>query len=443
MELRERSSRWLPASETVRSVSLLAGGTAVGQAVVLLASPVLTRLYSVADFGFFQAYVSVLGLLIVLGSLRYENAILLPEEDSVAARLLVLTILVGAVTSLAAASVPLWIPGLGSRAAAEPVSRSVLVFVLPLAMWGAIVYQALSYWALRGKRFRDVATTKLTQVVSQVSVQLLVGSVWKVGAFGLVLGDALGRLTGSFGLARSAFRRTPALFREIRPIDLWRAAVRYRRFPLISTASALLNTAGFALPPLLLARFYGAQTLGWYALVDRVAGAPAILVGQAISQVYMTRAARLAATEPRELHSLFLRTWRRLLLLGALPTLLIAGGGPLLFSAIFGQPWGEAGHYARLLVLMHYAGFAVWPLMPTLNLLERQDLQLRWDAARLVASVGALVAAAQLGQPARIGVAVFGAAMALGYVGYVILALAAIRRRVASGAEPGAGEVQG
>lgn len=51
----------LPRSSFARNVAVLAGGTAVGQAIVVLASPILTRLYTPEDFGVLAVYTSFLG----------------------------------------------------------------------------------------------------------------------------------------------------------------------------------------------------------------------------------------------------------------------------------------------------------------------------------------------------------------------------------------------
>ncbi|MBC7345458.1 MAG: lipopolysaccharide biosynthesis protein, partial [Clostridia bacterium] len=53
----------LSKSSFARNVAVLAGGTAVGQAIVVLASPILTRLYTPGDFGVLAVYSSLLGIL--------------------------------------------------------------------------------------------------------------------------------------------------------------------------------------------------------------------------------------------------------------------------------------------------------------------------------------------------------------------------------------------
>src|SRR6266581_8252014 len=84
--------RWLPEGQFARSVSLLAGGTALSQLLAVLAAPVLTRLYRAEDFGHFQVYMSFMALGILAVTLRYEQAIFLPDREEVAANLVAVTL---------------------------------------------------------------------------------------------------------------------------------------------------------------------------------------------------------------------------------------------------------------------------------------------------------------------------------------------------------------
>ncbi len=78
--LRRLFDRWLPRSGFARSVSILAGGAALAQAAAIATSPILTRIYKPADFGALQVFISLMGLVLVAASGRYEVALLLPDD---------------------------------------------------------------------------------------------------------------------------------------------------------------------------------------------------------------------------------------------------------------------------------------------------------------------------------------------------------------------------
>jgi len=419
----------LPKGGFARNVSVLTGGTAVGQVGAILAAPILARLYTPEDFGHFQVYLSVMVFGVVMAAWRYELAIILPEKDEVAANMLALAVGIVGVTSLIFAGVAWWAQGSSLWPNQAEALRPYL-WLMPLSICATGLYQVLSYWALRQKAYSQMAATKLTQAASQLSTQLIMGGFFQSGFFGLLLGDALGRMSGNLGLARMAWRYNLKLFRTVNWRDMWFAAVRYRDFPLISSGSALLNTAGFALPMLMLGSLYSPQVLGWFALVERIMGAPTTLIGQAVSQVYMGEAARLVSSDPEALRIQFLKALKRLLWLGGVPCAVIFLAGPTLFAFIFGESWREAGEYARLLAVMHYVGFVAWPLIPTLNILEHQIWQLGWDIGRLALTLGGLWVGYHLEWPARGAIVAYGVAMLTGYAVHLFLSYRAIQRRI-------------
>jgi len=426
--IREFLSKFLPLGSTARNVSILAGGTALSQALAVLITPVLTRLYPAEDFGYLQIYLSFMGFGALMVTLRYELAILLPAEEEVAASVLVSTLCAVLVvsTSLGAAACLVYRYHLLPSSA---LGLQKYLWIFPFAVCGAGIYQTLNFWALRQKNYRRVAGTRLTQAFSQLGTQLTVG-LFHSGPLGLLLGDAIGRVNGSLNLAQLLYRRSWSVFRAVRWHAILDAAARYRRFPLVSTWSSLLNIGAYSIPPLLMAGLYGPKMLGWFALGDRVLGAPTTLVGQAVSQVYAVEAATLGASDPKALRALFRRSVKRLALLGAVPFAALFLFSPALFALVFGEAWREAGVYARALAAMHFLAFISWPLTQTLNILEQQFWQLAWDAGRLLLTCGSLWIAFHSGSSARVAIGALSAAMFLGYAAHLLLSDWAIRKRI-------------
>ena len=102
--------RLAPKSELRRGVAVLVGGTTISQSIIVVTSPVLTRLYAPSEVGVYSVAISILSILIVVSCLRYELAIPLPENDVAAANVLALSLVTMLGTSLMA-GVALWIAG--------------------------------------------------------------------------------------------------------------------------------------------------------------------------------------------------------------------------------------------------------------------------------------------------------------------------------------------
>jgi lipopolysaccharide exporter len=391
-----RRLRWskLPGGAFTRSVMTLASGTAIAQLLIVFATPVLTRLYTPADYGALAVYSSTLTVLVVLASLRYEAAIPLPEEDEVAGSLLALTfVLLGIMAALV--SLLVWLGGDVFLTVVNVPALRPYRWLIPLGFIGAGAYQVLSYWAIRRREFGRVARTKLSQGAGQVVTQIALG-VAGAGAPGLLIGDVIGRAAGAGGLALLALRGHP--FARVTRASLVAVAARYRRFPLLTTWSGLLNVGSLQLPSILFSAGFGAAAAGLYALSFKMLVLPTMLVGQAVGQVFLSRAATLAR-EPERLRQLTERT-ALALFAGGLPVFCaVALAGPQLFGSVMGSRWEQAGRYAQVMA----PWFAVWlvssPLSGLLTVREWQGSALTFTAFEFALRLGALLIGARRGSP--------------------------------------------
>jgi lipopolysaccharide exporter len=85
------------ASDVLKIVS----GTTIAQIIVMLSSPILTRLYGPEAFGILGIFSSITAIIGVIACLSLNYAILLPKEDEDAVNLLGMSfIVVAIVTSL-------------------------------------------------------------------------------------------------------------------------------------------------------------------------------------------------------------------------------------------------------------------------------------------------------------------------------------------------------
>ncbi|MBA3530446.1 MAG: oligosaccharide flippase family protein [Ardenticatenales bacterium] len=411
-----------------RNVIVLAGGTTLAQGITVLASLILGRLYLPEDFGILSLYGSIIAMLLVLASWRYEIAIPMPEDEEGAINLVVLSILLAMVMSVVVGIAQVFMGDTLTRWLRAPEMLPYL-WLLPLGMLGGGIYQVLNYWAIRQKAFKDIARTRFSQSFGQAAVQIGLG-LFHLGPVGLLVGDIVGRTNGAGMLGSMVWQKNKAAFKRVSLASLREIASQYRRFPLISSGSSLLNVAGLQLPVLLLAVLFGPQVVGLFALGQRVIGIPLSLIGQAVAQVYFGEASKVARTAPERLPPLYHKTLVRMLIIGAAPILLLALIGPWLFSVVFGNVWYQAGQYVQLLSLMSLGKFVASPLSQTLNIVDRQDLQLVWDIGKLLALLLCFLLASLLHWSPMLTVGVYGATMFLAYVALILLCSYALRQPI-------------
>ncbi len=369
---------------TTKSILMLGGGNILAHAISLLAMPVASRLYSPADFGCAAVYAAMTGLVVLVACGRYEMAIPLPKNRHTGLSLVVLCLGLATATAVCAAAF-LWFQG--SKVLVWFASESALpyLWILPPAVLGASAYQILTQWNIRERAYARIAATKFTQVASEVAVMLGIGFTM-AGPLGLLLADLAKRGTGVLSLSRPLWREYGELQAKKTMRECLETAKHYRRFPLLSAPSALLNATGLLVPPLILARLYGTEISGVFSLSQRVLLIPMALAGTAVSQVFVGEAAKLLHERPSQLPELFRSVVLRMALLG-LPLLVLAPAFPTLFYVCFGAQWRQAGTFATILSVPTVLQLAVSPISGVSFLTQRQDIQLRLDALRALAVV--------------------------------------------------------
>jgi lipopolysaccharide exporter len=314
-----------------------------------------------------------------------------------------------------------WLLGDQFVAAVNLPALRPYLWLIPVGFIGAGTYQALVFWAIRRRQFGRVARTKLSQGVGQVVTQVSLG-IAGAGAPGLLIGDVVGRMAGGGGLAILALGERPHA--RVTGRNLIEAAVRYRRFPLLTTWSGLLNIGSLQLPSILFSASFGAAAAGLYALSFKMLVLPTMMVAQAVGQVFLSRAAPLAQ-DPARLRELTERT-ALALFAGGLPLFgVVALGGPQLFVTVMGQQWETAGRYAQVLA----PWFVVWlvsnPLSGVLSVREWQASALAFSALEFALRLGSLLIGAHRGSPML--------AIGLLSVSGVIISVASIARFMLAG----------
>lgn len=361
------------------TLTLLAGG-AFAQALPLLLGPLLTRLYTPADYGIYQLFAAVAINLAVVACARYEFALPLAQDAAEARSLwrLCRRILAG-VTLLATLGGMGWALALGQ---AWPLWLGPAVGV-----GGALSLTGMA--ATRAQRFRALAAARVIQYSGASLAQVAAGFL-QAGAQGLVLAPVLAQAAATGLLGRGATPRVPA---GTALPGLLETARRHRDFPLLNTPHAFLGALQDTVSLALIAAWLGPAAAGFWGLALRYLKAPASLVGSAVSQALYPKLAaagpgRGAATAAGRAA---VRQVMGVLALLALPLVLTLWVlGPGLFEWAFGADWREAGLLARALALYVGAHFVASPLAVVTMAWEAQAWALRLALVGQAAFVVAL-----------------------------------------------------
>lgn len=414
----------------MKGVGVLMGGTVGGQLVALLISPLLTRMFTTEEFGVLAAFALLLTFISPIVCGRYDLAIPVAkdEKESTEAMMAALatTLAVSLLVGLGMIFVGPWLAGVIGR----PESANYLA-LLPLSLIAVGGYQALNYWAIREKEYALTARTKFVQGLMLAVGQILAG-VFKFGALGLILADILGRSSGKVTLGLQVWRRHAEVLKTMTRGGVVATAQRFIEYPLYAAPAALIHAAASALPGLVLGGMYGSGVLGLFFVGYRYFWNPISVFGQSLAQVFNGEGAEMAKTDPARLQRGYWSLVKRLAILGIVPFGMLAMFGEPSFRFVFGTEYGLSGRFTQILSAGWYVQFVIGPVLPTLNLLERQKWVLGADFLGLALIGASFIAAWRLEWPAEYALGWYSVSVVVMYLVLLGLGGRALKLRVQS-----------
>jgi O-antigen/teichoic acid export membrane protein len=353
-----RSARTFFRSTFLSNTLVNASGIVGGQLLVLIATPVLARQYTPADFGVYAAVVAVSGVIATSVVLRFDVALpsTLDGETPAMYRL-------GVFVCVASLLVGMLLVALGvHRLLPLTPSLDVTSVALLTTVAGALQGLLLLFTAALVRRgcFPHTAVLRIVQPLAFIAVALF--SI----PGGLPVAFAAGVLTtAAIGFALSWRHLVQPASHGIRQI-----ARKYWEYPLISLPPAVLDTLALSMPLLFIVQHFGEGAAGNYSQVQRFVAAPLLLCAAAISQVFYKHAGD-AARAGKSTRPLMWRTVRTLLLAGSAIVVLVALIGEPVLSLLLGKGWRTDSHYLLLILLPAVFRVSVSPIT-TIFMLARQ-----------------------------------------------------------------------
>ncbi len=371
-KIRMRLSRVLKSSHA-RHAGLITFGTIAAQVVLLISTPILSRLYSPADFGF-------LGLLVSIGTIAgagitlcWQFLILNMRRSglSVASYHLALySSVVGAVTiGLGVAIIGQFAPGISLTGRAWVDALLISGTTLTMA-----AFTVLGYPLARHDRFRAVALSKFMLSALPATAQIAL-SLFGLGGLGLLVGRAVGQI----GVVLLMMRDLPEQFRFS---GLFKPRKRALRFILKRHSSVMLHTPRVLLvrgmstaPVLFILWYFGPVASGLYFFMERLIERPGFLLADALSRLpHKVFAEKVRQRQPVLRLIIGYTMAASVLVVPAIAILVWLG--PSFFAFVFGGPWADAAAFAVPIALNAALRLTVMPAISMVNVLDLARISL-------------------------------------------------------------------
>jgi O-antigen/teichoic acid export membrane protein len=347
-------------SEFLRNVLTLMTGTAIAQAIPILISPILTRIYTPSQFGAFALFMSIAGSIAIISSLRYEMAIMLPENDGDSANVvslsLIIVFIISILTLIGIFFINLFSPGiLGASSGLQP-----WLYIMPLFVLFQGITQSINNWFVRRNDYKYIAIGKVNfSIVTNVLLILLgfLGFTYN----GIFISNLIGWIVFTLFFILILFKKYGSLWSQVNKFIIKREAKKYREFPTTNVFQALIESFQMSGIIILVSYYFSTYVSGLYSFSLRVLMAPMWLIGTSIGQVFYQKASE-TYNKSGDLRLLIRKTVLNSALFFSPVLIIILIAGPSIFAFVFGKEWREAGEFARILSPWIFLDFVKSPI---------------------------------------------------------------------------------
>ena len=359
------------------NVASVLSGTAVAQAIPILGSLVLARLFVPEAYGGYAVWLGAVLIAAVIVTLRLEMALAVigDGEEREEAFGLVLATIVATGLGLAAVAVPIALAGLVPDALHSP-----LMVLATLA--GAMLAASCDTWqamAAADGAYRTLIKLRIVQAALIVILQIAASLFWR-NAEALIGGHLCGLLL-SLAFAATIRRVVIPEWKGLpaRLFAFWRS---HPRFPGFALPADAINSISAQLPLMILSARFGNESAGVLALTMRVLGAPIALLGRSVLDVFRRHAAE-AFRQRGDCRAEYLSTLK-VLAAGSLAFVICTYffAEPF-FAFAFGKAWRMAGTMAIWLAPLFALRFVASPLSYIFYIVGRQNIDLIWQIGLL------------------------------------------------------------
>lgn len=357
-------------------------GTAGAQLITIAVMPLLSRLYSPAEFGVWAVFLAVSSISATFVTLRYETTILLPKDNQDAFQLAWLSGLLTLGLGVVLIAIAWLLPSSAREYLGIANLGDFLVLAIAVGIFTALLAIGTN-WLNRGCAYQAMSWLRFLQSI------VLSGAAVLLGVYGISHGLLISQFVAILLVTALMFWLLRGEFIGHSIKRILSLAKTYNHTPKYLLPTALLDTVTLQLPVLLITAWFSSELAGQFSMAWKILALPSALIGAAVGQVFLQK---FSHTWPDKVAAkrLLYRTWLILAVVGFVPFALIMGFGEDLFIFALGSQWADAGNIAVIIAPMLYVILISSPTSGTFLVLGLQKNSLYFGLSFLVYRVASI-----------------------------------------------------
>lgn len=352
-------------------------GVLFSQVVMFLSIPFLSGRYDPEEYGMYGAILFFTSLFSIVGSLKYEQAIVLIEEDGLSnlvtgcyVILIIMTVIGYFISNLY-----LSYTSLASLTGRESRLVSVSILLLILLVGSSTI---LTLLFVKYVKYSVIAAALALQAIAQVALQLLLSSS---GVLGLLAGGVAGwGVSNLCFVAYIIYNRAHIAQRKDRPspAGIGRELLNYKDFPIFNAPQAVVNIVNRNFP-IILFSFLGLNAfVGLYVMAAALVQKPVDVIVKPANNVLLKEFSLASSIEKRK--ELIALMWKfTLIFIGVsiIGLMILVLFGSEMISFLLDKRWHNVLDLIVPIALWISFGLISIPSQVALRVVRRQEILLR------------------------------------------------------------------
>lgn len=393
-------------SKFVRNVLAVATGVAAAQAISLAFMPFLTRLYGPEAFGALAAFTAIINIITPLATLGYANAIVMPKTDEEANAVARLSLVSAAIVSpIVLILVYIFQLQLAKLTGLE--HQPNLLYLIPISLLLVALLSVANQVAIREGLFKAKSSSYVASTFIMNLGKLGAGYISATGIT-LIIFLIISKLINYIILMARVPKVGAFNFRHWFGLNgIQKAALDNKDFAIYRLPQSILNAAAVGLPVILLTNYYGSSAAGYYSLTTLILGAPVLLLGQSVGEVFYPKITNAIRKQASNSLQLVIKATLALGGVAIIPFGTVMLFGPDLFAFAFGEQWKTAGEYAQWIAPWLACVLATRGILAAFPILNLQSYLLVQEVFSIILRSLALIVGLKYYQSDLIAIALF------------------------------------
>lgn len=351
----------------------------IAQVILIITTPIITRLYSPTEFGEFTIFSNIAMILIPIINARYDLLIVNTKNDRSANILSQISFLISLLILL------ILIPIFAISAWLYPNFILDFIFII-IMLFLVSLTNIFTNYLNKERKYKVLSLINVFRAGSMSLLQIIFGLL-ALGSLGLIIGFSLSYIAG-ITLGYKTFKKH---FNIVRDKEETKALFLENKNQLVySTPSILLNSLSFSVVVFFIGILYTNTEVGIYGMAIRVLGIPVTIISLGLSKIFMQQANDYYI-EYGNFRNLLLKFSSILVIVSIILYVPLYLFSEELVNILLGHSWVDAITVIKIVIPLFVIRLIVSTVSLSVIVLQKQQLELILQALFLIGTTATFV----------------------------------------------------